>query len=790
MIGFLAAALLLQVRPLGVHMQVDRSRVNLGEEVLLTIEATSSQTDPIQLQLPALGGLELLSRSERTEVAPRANPARRTTWELRLRASTVGRWRIGPARVRQAGNSAEADPVNVEVRGSAAPASTPPELNPRLQRLLARAPPPPGRDEAAVAIVASADSVYVGEQVDLVTAAWFPRELRLQLRRPPTLQVPTVDGVWSYPQHTPTGIAASRQVDGRWFDLFVVHQIVFPLTAGDITISPATLHYSVPLAFQFFSQEERYTLKSRPRTLHVRALPARGQPASFGGAVATRLTLRRDITPRAVQAGEPFTVTFTVQGEGNLALWPAPDLAWPAGVRAYPRGTDDSVTLSHGMLGGTRRFSYLVLSDSGGSMPLPAVDYSYFDPAQARYGTARLSGVSYAVAPAGSGTPARAMPPPLLPGERPAVAWGITHSVPAWLLVPLVLLPLLLLMPRRRVEAPSRPGPPPVAPGQLPALLRRLDHSLDSLTGGRGALEGEDLHAALTASGVAPEVARRMAAAREAGRQALFGPDERADDAQVSTELSALLHQLEHRDRPRTAAPRAGLVAGMLLALLLPAAWSQSQPGAEQLYASGALQAAAGEFAAQAAREPGVAAHWYNLGATQYRLGRSGLALADWVRARRLAPRDPTIRRALRLLPYPDAATSRELWVPPVTPWELALAAVGLWLAGWAGWFLHRRRRHRWHLVQAAAVVLGLAAFGLARWYQRPVGIVAGEETLRLSPHELAPSVTRLTTAQAVLLRERRPGWRLVRVPQGPLGWLPDEAVVPLAAGPAAGGRD
>jgi hypothetical protein len=54
-------------------------------------------------------------------------------------------------------------------------------------------PPAPG--QAAVDLIVSADSVTVGEQVDVVTTAWFPRDLRLQLRRPPTLQPPVIDGV-------------------------------------------------------------------------------------------------------------------------------------------------------------------------------------------------------------------------------------------------------------------------------------------------------------------------------------------------------------------------------------------------------------------------------------------------------------------------------------------------------------------------------------------------------------------------------------------------------------------
>src|SRR5258707_15881596 len=80
-------------------------------------------------------------------------------------------------------------------------------------------------------------------------------------------------------------------------------------------------------------------------------------------------------------------------------------------------------------------------------------------------------------------------------------------------------------------------------------------------------------------------------------------------------------------------------------------------PSAEGLFGAGALRAAADSFAARAAREPRDPAHWYNLGATLYRAGADGKATTAWIRAARLAPRDPVIRRALRLLPAPDPVT-------------------------------------------------------------------------------------------------------------------------------------
>ena len=146
-------------------------------------------------------------------------------------------------------------------------------------------------------LIVSADSVRVGEQVDVVTAAWFPRDLRLQLRRPPTLQPPVIDGVWSYPQATPAGIAATRSIGGRWYDLFVAHQVVFPLLPGKVVVPRATLKYSTPVALQFFSQEERFALSSKAETLKVRRASGHG---------ATRRLHRRDRKPPVARsASEP-----------------------------------------------------------------------------------------------------------------------------------------------------------------------------------------------------------------------------------------------------------------------------------------------------------------------------------------------------------------------------------------------------------------------------------------------------------------------------------------------------
>jgi hypothetical protein len=273
-----------------LEASVDEDRVSVGEELTYTLRAMSHSPVPMQVTLAPFIGLEIVARSERTEVGFGAGPTRTTVLEVRLRAVRPGHWQIGPARAAQGRDTVEAAPVLVDVAANRAATAT--TLSPRLRRLLDLAAPPPA-GQPAVDLLVSTDSVRVGEQVDVVTAAWFPRDLRLQLRRPPTLQPPVIDAVWSFPQATPSGIAATRSIRGQWYDLFVSHQVVFPLVPGIVDIPRATLKYSTPVAMQFFSQEERFALSSQADTLVVRPLPAAGRPPAFGGAIGSALALDR-----------------------------------------------------------------------------------------------------------------------------------------------------------------------------------------------------------------------------------------------------------------------------------------------------------------------------------------------------------------------------------------------------------------------------------------------------------------------------------------------------------------
>jgi hypothetical protein len=212
-------------------------------------------------------------------------------------------------------------------------------------------------------------------------------------------------------------------------------------------------------------------------------------------------------------------------------------------------------------------------------------------------------------------------------------------------------------------------------------------------------------------------------------------------------------------------------MAGIVLSLAAGTIAGQSPPP-ERLYESGALRAAAEGFARRAADEPAIAAHWYDLGAAYYRLGMEGHAAAAWHRARRLDPREPTIRRALRLTPPPDVTSARWTWTPPFTSDELLLLGSVAWVTGWIGWVMRPRARDRWAILLVFAAVTVAAGFGLRAWQNRPLGIVLDGTTMRMSPHGLAPAVGPVEAGSAVRILRRQAGWTLVRASGAREGWL------------------
>jgi hypothetical protein len=772
----LVPMLLMQAARSEIKATVDRDHLAVGDDLVYSVQAISPSVASLRILVPAIAGFEIIGRSERSSVSHLGGTGRSTTLELRLRALKPGKWTIGPARAVQGGEEVVAPAVTVRVDD--VPGATAIAANPALRALLERASPPGTPGQPAVNLALSARNGAVGDQVDVLTAAWFPRDLRVRLRRPPTLQPPVIEGVWSYPQPVPPGIAATRTVGGTLYDLFVAHQIVFPLRPGRIIVTPAVLKYSVPLALQFFSQEERYTLTSPPETLSVAGTPATGRPAGYAGAVGREMQLVRTVEPPTAVPGEPVSVSFELHGEGNPALWPAPELAWPEGVRSYPDGTDERLQVTQGRLGGSKTFRFTVVPDSTGTLPLPGASYTYYDVTDGAFRTAGLATDRLIVA-AGSEARASRPPPPALLSMRGAPwPWRVRAALPAWAWFLAVLLPPMALLARR---LRGRRSTAAAAPKRTAAatLDAEIDALVRSLAPGADTYADAGLVAALRAVGLDQAAALRLVTVRDRLRELRYGPAAGPVPAELRAEARELLEML----RPRTPGRRAILAASIVLvaaAVSIAARAHAQTPDPARLYAAGSLRAASSGFLRELERNPRDPAVWYNVGATYYRLGMDGRAAAAWLQAHRLAPRNRTIGRALALVPPPEASSASRLWAPAVSWPELALAAVPLWAAGWLLLAWRPRRRDVAVALISLGVLVGGAAAALCAREMRPLAIVLGATPLQLSPHERAPTITPLEPGSAVLLLRPQAGWSMVSAPGGRIGWIPADSAYRL----------
>ena len=121
------------------------------------------------------------------------------------------------------------------------------------------------------------------------------------------------------------------------------------------------------------------------------------------------------MTPTDPHVGEPLDVAVTLRGVGNVELWPAPVLRWPAGFRVYPGETAVQLDPAGGRVAGTKSFHYLIVPDSAGTFLLPEVRYPHFALATKAYRTIRVAPRSLVVGPGVEPRPARALPPLLPP---------------------------------------------------------------------------------------------------------------------------------------------------------------------------------------------------------------------------------------------------------------------------------------------------------------------------------------------------------------------------------------
>ncbi len=622
--------------------------------------------------------------------------------------------------------------------------------------------PLPRTGQPEIVVRFSRDTAWVGAQVELITAIWFPRGLRDRLHRQPNISLPSLTGLWSARNQQQPVQAETRVIGHLLYDLYISYQTIFPLGAGRIVAPPAAVSYGVPVSTSYFAPEERHVLHSEPATLIVRPVPTAVAAAIGNGPTAEdlRLTWRGPAT--ALHVGAPVIVELIVDGRGNLTLWPAPTIAWPAGMHVYPEVTEEHTTPSHDRIAGEKHFRFTVVADTTGVLTLPSVTYPYFDPETVTARSADSGPFELPVLPR-TGEESGRQPLPLVPGQHDA--WAAVVWRDGWIAV----LAMMVLAPwpawwhrRRRRPGATVRAPAPTDPEA--ALRVALGTPVDA-----GA---EHVVAALRARGVARDEAEHIHRWLRATARRRYGPQATADAAEAPGLVAQVLARLR---RP--------LALGLVVMFGAPAQRPPDAGGASR-YNAGDYRGAARVFATRAASDPADIAAWTNLGAAYSMAGDDVRAAAAWLDGLRVAPRDATLLDDWAQLPAVPPDIRALAPVVPLSRAELLLLGALAWCVAWLA-FAYRRRRIVW-----GAAGLGIAALvlGVLRWRgeRSDLGIAAASTTLHISPQPATPAIGELGIWSPVYVRRWQAGWYLIDTDVGSpatgfaittAAWVPASAI-------------
>ena len=183
----------------------------------------------------------------------------------------------------------------------------------------------------------------------------------------------------------------------------ILSEVLFPQRSGTLTIPSSKIGIRVPVPQSsddpFFGSAilaER-TVESAPVTIQVRPLPSEGQPKDFSGAVGS-FRIRAELLTKSPKTNESVTIRLTLEGTGNLKQVISPAIAFPQDFEVYDPKETYEEKVSATEVYGKKIIEYFAIPRRTGSVTIPALTFSYFDPKLGRYETLRSQTFSLNVA--------------------------------------------------------------------------------------------------------------------------------------------------------------------------------------------------------------------------------------------------------------------------------------------------------------------------------------------------------------------------------------------------------
>ncbi|HEX6694766.1 MAG TPA: BatD family protein [Longimicrobiales bacterium] len=615
-------------------------------------------------------------------------------------------------------------------------------------------------------------TAYVGQQLVLGMAAIMPLNSRTPILRGPSFDPPKPDGFWI--QDLPERITIETDViDGEPVEVQTYRGALFPLSAGRFTIPAGRIVYETRRAYMGSSVQET---TGDSMTVTVIPLPAEGRPAAFSGAVG-RYTVAGSIDRTSGAAGDAFTYTLQIEGEGNIKALQPPSFPDLDGVEVYPPSEDATLRVVNARIGGVRTFQWVLIPRKDGPVVVPPITYTWFDPSSGHYEGAATDPVALGVTPAAAARGSDTTLAPLRVSSGRGIAdWTRSRTFLLLNVIPLITLLAALTLRAQRGSAGN-------ARRQQRAALQQRARALDAAvsTAEPRAFLGDAIRLVDDVRTHSDDDALRARcdALTTRMRATLYAADAPTQDTirRANADLQDLVRVALRGKRWPSAASATGIVVTLMIGASA-VAYADARTdfaNAVAAYQRADHATAVSHFTRYVAQAPDDAAGWYDLGVAEYRAGDPGRAIWAWLRAYEHSPRARDVAHNLAVANAGEAAAAKSFWVP-LSSAELRIVAAVCWWLLLLVLSIHVLRPAR--TLRIAAIVFlvagvaaggGLIARGMAADLVVPFGRGAA---LYAGPTSRTESVGRLEAGGSARVVRRENEWLLVRSPSLLEGWV------------------
>ncbi|MCX6136796.1 MAG: BatD family protein [Ignavibacteriales bacterium] len=327
------------------------------------------------------------------------------TYSYVLQPRDPGKFVIGTATIEAGGKQYSSQPLTITVvkgSGKSAPsAGAQQQADAQVQV----------GDNLFLRAVVDRSRVFVGEQITVQYKIYT----RVRIGNYSLNKLPAMTGFWGEELAMPQQVnLANETINGKQYQVGTLKKTaLFPTQSGTLQITPMDITCQVQVQAQnrrrsndwfdqFFNDPfgaggsmQSVSVKSPAVTITVLPLPKTDVPASFKGAVG-RFGLQVSLSKNRVKTNEPVTLKAVISGSGNVKILEAPALELPGDFEKYDPKVNESIE-RNGVINGSKTFEWLIVPRYPGAKKIPALEFSYYDPARGKYTTVRSNPIDVTV---------------------------------------------------------------------------------------------------------------------------------------------------------------------------------------------------------------------------------------------------------------------------------------------------------------------------------------------------------------------------------------------------------